>query len=150
MITVAKEIRWDVRPSPHFGTVENRTTNTVAMPSALNPAIVQLPTSFTMFWNGRGQYSQPPVTRFDLAYNLDIALRNKVTFFTTVPVTNVFNTIRRAFTYWSNDGTAQSPYPGLGYRINSTAANVNLYGAAANYTYFQGGRDFSLDFGLRF
>jgi len=132
------------------GTVENRTTNTVAMPSALNPAIVQLPTSFTMFWNGRGQYSQPPVTRFDLAYNLDIALRNKVTFFTTVTVTNVFNTIRRAFTYWSNDGTAQSPYPGLGYRINSTAANVNLYGAASNYTYFQGGRDFSLDFGLRF
>ena len=29
MITVAKEIRWDVRPSPHFGTVENRTLDSV-------------------------------------------------------------------------------------------------------------------------
>jgi hypothetical protein len=73
-----------------------------------------------------------------------------VTFFTTVTVTNVFNTIRRTSTARSNDGNVQSPYPGMGYRINSTAANVNLYGAASNYLFYQGGRDLSLDFGLRF
>jgi hypothetical protein len=129
------------------GVVENRTTNNVAMPSALNAAIVQLPTSYTQFWNGRGQYSQPPVTRFDLAYNLDIPIRKKVTFFTTVTVTNLFNTIRRSFTYWSNAAGTQA-YPGLGYRINT--ANVAIYGAAPNYTYYTAGRNVGLDLGIRF
>lgn len=132
------------------GAVESRTTNTVAMPGFLNPAVVQLPTSYTQFWNGRGQYSQPPLTRFDLSYNLDIALQNRVTVFTTLTVTNVFNTIRRQFTSWSNDGSVQTPYPGLGYRINPAAASVNAYGTAPNYTWYQGGRDLTLDLGLRF
>lgn len=129
------------------GVVENRTTNSVAMPSPLNSAIVQLPTSYTTFWNGRGQFSQPPTTRFDLAYNLDIPIRKKVTFFTTMTVTNVFNTIRRAYTYWSNSGTVQAA-PGAGYRINT--ANTAYYGAAPNYSYYTGGRNFGLDLGIRF
>jgi hypothetical protein len=129
------------------GVVENRTTNNVAMPSALNGAIAQLPTSYSRFWNGRGQYSQPPTTRFDLAYNLDIPIRKKVMFFTTMTVTNVFNTIRRQYTYWSNSSTVQAN-PGLGYRINT--ANTAYYGAAPNYSYYTGGRNFGLDFGIRF
>lgn len=130
------------------GAPEDRTANSVRLPQPLNAAVAQLPTSYTQYWNGRGQYTQPDFLSFDLAYNLDIPVTKKVTFFSTLAVSNLFNTIRKTTSYWSNSSTVQAPYPGLGYRINTGVSA--FYGMPLHYTYYQTGRDFNLDLGLRF
>ncbi len=133
------------------GAVENRTTNTRALPASLNPAVPQLPTNFGMFWNGRGQYTQPDYTNWDLAYNVDIPLYNKVKFSATLSIQNVFNVIRKTATYWTNDTGIQawSPAP-MGYTGGVFSGNAQFYGGYPGNTYFQAGRNFGLDLGIKF
>ncbi|MDP2875148.1 MAG: hypothetical protein Q8O00_03120, partial [Holophaga sp.] len=130
------------------GSVENRATNGVVNPTGTFPvgSPIQLPSAYTRYWNGaRGQYSQADFTSFDFAYNLEIPLKRKAVLFSTLAITNVFNTIRPAIYYWANGGTQATP---LGYRINHSFANI--YGGVSSSGSFNGGRDFNLDIGLRF
>lgn len=132
------------------GAVETRTTNTMALPTALNPAIAQLPSAYTHFWNGRGQYTQPDNTSWDLAYNLDLPVYKKVRFSATLTVQNIFNVIRKTGTYWGNDTATYTATNRPGYVGNVFSGNSQYYGAYPSYTWFQGGRNFGLDFGIKF
>jgi hypothetical protein len=105
------------------------------------------PTSIPLFWNGRGQFSQPDTWHLNLVYNFDLAIKGKVHFFCQLAVNNVLNSqIPLSVTYaGSSTARAASAYA-TGYRLG----NFTRYGTPVGTTAVDGVRTLNLDLGLKF
>lgn len=107
------------------------------------------PLSIPLYWNGRGQYSNPDTWHLNLAYNFDIALKGKVHFFSQLSINNVLNSVLAGGVTQSGSGTARaySAYA-TGYRVST----YNGYGTPQSpaSVALVGGRNMNLDLGFKF
>jgi len=105
------------------------------------------PTSIPLYWNGRGQFSQPDTWHLNLAYNFDIALKGKVHFFSQLAINNLLNSQIPLSVNYAGSGSvrAASAYA-TGYRVGSYTS----YGTPAGTAAVDGVRTINLDLGLKF
>lgn len=111
------------------------------------------PTSIPIYFDGRGQFSQPDTWHLNLIYNVDVALQGKVHFFSQLAINNVLNSQIPASVTYSGSGTVRTAASAaLGYRPSSYTSygipvGTNL---ATNPTTVDGARTINLDLGLKF
>jgi hypothetical protein len=122
--------------------------NTVSIPApglnAAFPVAGILPSTYTHFYNGRGRYTNPDATQFDLGYIIKVPIKGRLEFFSELAVINVFNQIRTGAISRTASGTVQATP--IGYRIGSAPT----YGWPTTNGSYYGARDFNLDIGIRF
>lgn len=117
------------------------------------------PTTIPIYYNGRGQFSQPDTYHLNLIYNFDIALKGKVHFFAQLAVNNVLNSQMPAvIAYSGSTSVLTAASASQGYRVGSytsygTPAGVGSYSGnlpAGDTSVITGVRTFNLDLGFKF
>lgn len=105
------------------------------------------PTYIPLYWNGRGQFSQPDTWHLNLAYNFDIALKGKLHFFSQLTINNVLNSqIPLSVAYSGSTSARAATAYATGYR----AGSFGSYGTPVGTAAVDGARNFNLDLGLKF
>jgi hypothetical protein len=106
------------------------------------------PTSYTRFFNGRGEFSQPDTWSLNLQYNLEIKLQGTLRVFTNLSVNNILNSILPYAETISGSGTVRTQAQiNQGFRT-STTTNYGI--ATSNGANFVGARNVALDLGIKF
>ncbi len=113
-----------------------------------------LPKGQAIFFNGRGQFSQPDTYDLDLQYNLEIGISSKVKTFVQMSVNNVLNhQIPLSSSYTGLSGTTLRTLGSMANQgwFNSTAATSNRnFGKAVGRGAVGGARSFTVDLGVKF
>jgi hypothetical protein len=105
------------------------------------------PTYIPLFWNGRGQFSQPDTWHLNLAYNVDLAIKGKLHIFSSISVNNLLNSlIPLSVTQAGSTTNRAAASYATGYRTGSYSG----YGTPSGTAAVTGLRSINLDLGLKF
>lgn len=119
------------------------------LPAGVGADDANRPGSIPLYWNGRGQFSNPDTWHLNLAYSVDVALNGKIHLFANLAVNNVLNSLIPGAITLTGSGTprAASAYDS-GFRVSSYA-NYGIPVGTSTATVV-GARSMNLDLGLKF
>jgi hypothetical protein len=126
-------------------------TNQVSQDPKLIPFAMtdsNYPSQIPLYYNGRGQFSSTDTWHLNLTYNFDLALKNKVHFFSQMTIANLLNS--QIPLSVSTVGSS-SPRPLSAYANGYRVGTYSTYGSpTSGYSYVDGVRAINIDLGFKF